>query len=106
MEEKEVKVKSGQATAKDIADWKKKYGDIFEIGTAEKVCYLKKPGRNELSMASVVAGEDPYKWNEVILENCWLGGDEEIKSNDDLFLAVSRQLQELVKVQQSYIKKL
>jgi hypothetical protein len=96
----------GQATSEQIAEWKKKHTDIFELGTSEKVCYLKKPGRKELSMASMVSGEDPFKWNEAIIESCWLGGDEEIKTNDDLFLAVSRQLTELVRVQDSYIKKL
>lgn len=96
----------GHATEEQLQQWKQKHGEIFELGTQDKVCYLKKPGRNELSFASRVGGEDPYKWNEAILEVCWLGGDEEIKTNDDYFLAVSRQLTELVKVQDSYIKKL
>ncbi len=97
---------SGQATAEQIAKWKQKHGEIFEIGTAGKVCYLKKPGRKELSFASITGGEDPYKWNEAILESCWLGGDEEIKKDDELFLAASSKLTELVKIQESYIKKL
>jgi len=97
---------SGQATAEQIAEWKKKHGEIYKLGTADKVCYLKKPGRNELSFASRTDGGDPYKWNEAIMSVCWLGGDEEIKTNDDYFLAVSRQLTEIVKVQDSYIKKL
>ena len=98
---------SKQATAEQIAEWKKKHDEIYEIGTADKVAYLKKPGRNELSFASKMSADgDPYKWNEAIIETCWLGGDEEIKTNDDYFLAVSKQLTEIVKVQDSYIKKL
>lgn len=98
--------KSGQATKEQIEKWKKKHGEIFELGTSGKVCYLKKPGRKELSFAANTAGDDPYKWNEAIIECCWLGGDDEIKTNDDLFLAIGGKLTALVEVQEAYVKKL
>jgi len=98
--------KSGQVSIEQIEEWKKIHGQVYELGTATKVCYLKKPGRNELSFASATGGDDAYKWNEALLNVCWLGGDEEIKTDDEQFLAVSRQFVELTRVQDSYIKKL
>ena len=49
---------------------------------------------------------DPMKYNEILLNNCWLAGDEEIKTDDALFLGVSTKLGELVEVKEAELKKL
>jgi hypothetical protein len=46
------------------------------------------------------------KFNEIILSNCWLGGDEELKTNDDYFLAVSGTLSQLIIVKEAELVKL
>lgn len=71
-------------TAK-IAAWKKKHGDVFAYEVDGKTCYLHRPGRDVIAAASVVGKEDPFKFAEVILTNCWLGGDEELRDDDPLF---------------------
>jgi len=53
-----------------------------------------------------LATKDPLRFNEVILENCWLGGDEEIKTNDELFLAVSSKLPDLIQIKEATLEKL
>lgn len=106
MNKKAITALSGQATEAEIEKWRKDHKEVFEFGCKDKVCYLKKPGRRELSFASMTAGRDEYKWNEAIVEACWLGGDEEIKTNDDYFLPLCGQLAVLVERQDSYIKKL
>jgi len=105
MTRKEKTALNGQATAEQIEKWRKQYSEVFEFGCKDKVCYLKKPGRKELSFASMTAGRDEYKWNEAIVEACWLGGDDEIKTNDDYFLPLCGQLAVLVEREDSYIKK-
>ena len=65
-------------TAK-IAAWKKKHGDVFAYEVDGKTCYLHRPGRDVIAAASVVGKEDPFKFAEIILSNCWLGGDEELR---------------------------
>ena len=75
--------------SKQIDAWKKAHGDVFKVEVDGKVCYLKKPDRKVLGAASVLGKNDPMKYNEVLLENCWLDGDEEIKKDDSLFLGVS-----------------
>lgn len=95
-----------KATKEQISDWKKKHGYVCEISVDGKTCYLRKPSRHELSYATTVASKDPIKFNELLLNSCWLAGDEEIKKDDDLFLAVCPKLAELVEVKEAELKKL
>lgn len=84
----------------------KKWGDVFCVTVGDKVAYLKRPSRQALSAAAVVGKNDPMKYNEILLNNCWLAGDEEIKIDDSLFLGVSAKLGELVEVKEAELKKL
>lgn len=93
-------------TNEQIEGWKKKYGDIFEVTADGKTAYLKKPDRKALSAAAVIGKSDPMKYNEVLLNNCWLAGDEEIKTDDSLFLGVSSHLAELIEIKEAELKKL
>jgi hypothetical protein len=101
--EKELK---GVATPAQIAEWKKKHKDIFAVEVDGHIGYLKKPDRKALSYASSVGAKEPLKFNEIILENCWLGGSEEIKTDDSLFLGVSGKISELIEVKEAELKKL
>ena len=93
-------------TKEQIQEWKKQYKDIFVISVEDKKVYLRTPDRKTLSYASTLATKDPLKFNEVILDNCWLGGDEEIKTNDELFLAVSSKLPDLIQIKDATLEKL
>ena len=94
------------ATPEQIEEWKKKHGSIFELTVEDRSCILRKPTIKELSAAAAVGAKDPFKYNRVILNSCWLAGDEEIKTNDDYFLAAGGQLLEIIEVKESEIKKL
>ena len=93
-------------TKEQIQEWKKQHKDIFVISVEDKKVYLRTPDRKTLSYASTLATKDPLRFNEVILENCWLGGDEEIKTNDELFLAVSSKLPDLIQIKEATLEKL
>jgi len=93
-------------TKEQIAQWKAQHVDVFRIKVADKECYLKKPSRKALGYASVAGKDNPLKFNEVLLNDCWLGGDEEIKTNDDLFLSASAKIAELIKVEEAELEKL
>lgn len=95
-----------EITKEQIAEWKAKHGDIFKIKVEDKVAYLKKPSRKALGYASVAGKDNPLKFNEVLLNDCWLGGDEEIKTNDSLFLSISSKLSELIEVKEVELEKL
>lgn len=91
-------------TKEQVAEWKRKHGDIFEISVEDKSCILRRPNRTDLSYVSVV--KDPIKMSETLLKQLWLAGDMEIQEEDDLFLSVIPQMEEVIKVKESQIKKL
>lgn len=104
MNEKETTAKT--ITPEQIEAWKKKHGDVFCVTVGDKVVYLKRPDRKVLGAAAVVGKNDPMKYNEILLNNCWLAGDEDIKTDDALFLGVSAKLGELVEIKEAELKKL
>lgn len=70
-----------------------------------RVAYLKPVTRQALAMATALADRDPYKYNAIILRECWLDGDMEIQEDDSLFLNAMRQLDQLVEFKEAEIKK-
>lgn len=89
-----------------IEGWKKKYGRVFRLEVDGHVAYVRTPDRRILALASIEGGKDPVKYNEVILRNCWIEGDEEIKTNDGLFFGASAKLQELIDIKEAELKEL
>ena len=95
-----------EITQEQIQEWKSKHGDMWRLKIEDKECYLKTPDRKTLSYASSTATKDPLKFNEIILKNSWLGGDEEIKTHDSLFLAASSKIAEIIEVKEAELEKL
>lgn len=93
-----------KVTKEQIKEWKEKYGELFQITVEDKNCILRKPNRKDLSYASVV--KDPIKMSEVLLKNLWVAGDEDIKTDDELFMAVVNKMDEVLKVKEAEVKKL
>lgn len=87
-----------------VEEWKKQHSEIYQITTGGKSCIVRKPVRKDISYVSVV--KDPIKMQEALLNQLWLDGDEEIKTDDDLFLAACSQLEDLLRVKEAEIKKL
>jgi len=97
-------------TADQLKDWKKKYGDdkIFEIVVDDKKAILHKPTRKDLSfaMAGSSQAKDSIKFAEILLNQCWIDGDKEIKENDDYFFGAVPKLEVLSETKEAEIKKL
>jgi hypothetical protein len=96
----------GKASDAQIAIYKEKYGEVFEVVIEDSVCYLKKPDRKTLSFATSFGDKDPMKFNEVMLENCWIAGDERIKTDDEYFFACIGEMEALIQVKEAQLKKL
>ncbi|ROH98409.1 hypothetical protein EGI16_21480 [Chryseobacterium sp. G0240] len=89
------------ALQNQIEAWKVEHGEIFgfKLGKNKQYqCYLKKPSRQTISYAAAAAQTDPLQYNEVILNECWLAGDEVIKTDTGLFLSISQHLPGLVEM--------
>jgi hypothetical protein len=100
------KIPAASVTQEMIDGWKKQYGNVFKIEVDGYTAYLKPPDRKTLSYAGSVGIKDPIKFNEVVLNNCWLCGDEAIKTDDSLFLGAGQVLSEIINVKEASIVKL
>ena len=95
-----------KVTKEQIEAWKKEHGEVFRIKVEDKECYLKKPSRKTLGYASVAGKENPLKFNETIMRDCWLGGDEEIKTEDTLFLSAGSKIADIIEIKEAELEKL
>ncbi|GGB83016.1 hypothetical protein GCM10007424_23800 [Flavobacterium suaedae] len=105
-----MQTKPTEVTPEHIADWKAKHGDVYELKITDedgqtKKAYVKKPGRKTLSYASTSGQTDPMLFNEIVLKECFLGGDDVLTDDDD-FLAASSQIGELIKFKEAELVKL
>ena len=91
-------------TKQQIEEWKAKHGELFEITVEGKGCILHRPTRQNLSYVSVV--KDPIKMSEAMLNQLWVAGDEDIKTDDSLVRAAIQKMQDVLEVKEAEIKKL
>jgi hypothetical protein len=97
---------SAAPSAEQVEQWKKQHGKVYLIEVDGRSCYLRQPNRKDLAAATASGKKDPLKFNDSILVNCWLAGDEEIRTNDELFLGASQVLDEVLEFKTATIKKL
>jgi hypothetical protein len=86
----------GQATAQQIKDWKAKHKRVFSYVVDGKICYLRQPDR--LVHAAALKANDPFKGNDIYLSNMWLGGCEDIKTVDKLYLGLCKKISQLIEI--------
>lgn len=97
-----------QPTDQQLQEWKNINKEVFQVTAKEKACYLRKPKRQDLSYALAASngGKDTVKMQEALLNNCWLGGDDEFKDDDSYFFAAAQKMSELIEIKEAEIKKL
>lgn len=78
-----------EITPEQIAAWKKQYGKVYRAESEGKIGYLRRPTRKIVSMSVVLGNGDLIKTKEIFIENCWLGGDEELKTDDRYFYTLA-----------------
>jgi hypothetical protein len=86
----------GEATPEQIAEWKEKYGKVFKYEVDGKVCYLRSVDRNTYALAASKVQVSPAKFNEVVIEAIWLGGDTELKKLDCYYYGLIDFVEELM----------
>lgn len=100
-------------TEAQIKQWKKQWGEVFAIevplddeSKKKAIGYFKKPTLDTIKVSSKYIESDPIKAGEVVFTNCWLGGDDIIKDNDEAKMSAMQQVSSLFKVRQATLKKL
>ena len=112
MENSELKL-SGEVTQEQIDAWKsnvqKKYGPTAKVSAYEvdgKIAYLRSVDRDTYSAAAAKVSTSPAKFNEVVLDNIWLGGDEDIKKDDRYYFGLIDFVEELMAKKKGSLKTL
>lgn len=110
----------GQATPEQIAAWKAMYGGVNEIKVKGKYyCYLRPFDRATIkyALSQITMKIDTEKkeadmdmskiidLGEVALQNCWIGGSDEIKTNDVMWISAAMQAGELMEMDETELKK-
>ena len=86
----------GQASPDQIAEWKEKHGKVYCYEVDGKICYLRAVDRNTYSLAASKVSTSPAKFNEIVIENIWLGGDVSIKKDDSYYYGLCDHVEELM----------
>lgn len=105
------KPSKSEVTPEVIQGWKQKYSDVFQLSVEDsngnvKVGFFRKPSRQVLGNATKHLQASPMKYQEILLNNCFLGGDPEILTDDDCFLAVGVKFEEVIAIKDADLKKL
>jgi hypothetical protein len=87
---------------------KEKYGKVFHISTegGERNCLIRKPTFVDIQRATASEKKKAGTFNQSILENCWLEGDSEIKTNDDYLFQVLAEMENVIQIREATTKEL
>lgn len=116
---KENQLIIGEATAEQIEKWKVKYGAVHGIEVDGHICYVRKIDRNTASYAlsqmsfkvnksdnndvEINLGKQ-FKTGEAVLNNCWLGGSEEIRNDTSLWMNACIIAGQLIEIKEGSLK--
>jgi hypothetical protein len=82
-------------TTKQINEWKEKYGEVYALPVEDKTAYLRMPSMVDFKRAFTAMQKDgEITFGEEMLNALFIGGDQEIKTNDDYFLPARKELTE------------
>ena len=103
----------GQATEDQLKQWKEeiiaKYGHnskLFSYEVDGRICYLRSLDRNTYALATTKVMQSPAKFNEVVIENTWMGGDETLRKNDEYYFGLIEFVEELMTKKKGSLKQL
>jgi len=82
--------KKGIISPEQIEAWKKEHKKVYKLSVTVTegdvaVGYLKKPSRNHKATAmSMYSQNKILESGEFLRDNCWLGGDERLRTSEDI----------------------
>lgn len=96
----------GEADKKQIENWKKQYGAIYQVEVEGHVVYLRKPDRAVMAYASNALKDSPFQYVEELFNNCRIGGSDIFDKDDDYFMAAMQKVNDIVEVKKAELVKL
>lgn len=91
---------------KQINEWKEKHGSVYELPVEDKVAYLREPKMKDFKRAfTAMQNNGDLAFGEEMINLLFIGGDEEIKTNDDYFLPARKEIKEFLSFDDAEITK-
>lgn len=85
-----------KVTQTQINAWKEQHQDIYMVPVADKVCYIRAPKMQDWKRSMIALQKNgDIAFAEEMLSALWLGGDPEIKTLDEYFLPLRKELTSL-----------
>ncbi len=95
-----AKTFDGGVTEEQISRWKAVHKKVFRIDIADgdelHIVYLKRPTIETISAVSKLSKTDEVKSFTVLFDNCYLGGDTEVREDALLLMAAGEQMGRLM----------
>ena len=81
------------SNAKQISEWKEKYGGVYRLPVDDKQAYLREPNMSDYKRAfTAMNQEGEIAFGEEMLKALFIGGDREIIDNLEYFNAARKRL--------------
>lgn len=93
----------------NFEELKKKHGEgnVIVIEFADgKMCAIKRPSRQVVGMAMTKSRINVLAAAEVVIENCWLDGDAEIKTEAKYLVPIAGKVDEIIGIVEAELKNL
>lgn len=90
-----------KATDKQIKEWKEKHGTIYQLESEDgKVCYIFDPMSKLVIVKALMAAlmKGSFEFVDSLLNNCFIGGDEGIKSDDKSKAGLWDQVKDIIDI--------
>lgn len=70
-----------ELTSEQINSYKAKHGKVFKYKSKDgKMCLLKSPDLNVIDACRTISGGSSVKFDKALVDNCWIDGDEELRT--------------------------
>lgn len=90
---------------KQINEWKAKYGGVYELPVEDKTAYLREPKMKDFKRAfTAMTNGGNLAFGEELINVLFIGGDEEIKTNDEYFLPARKEMKDFFEFDEAEIQ--
>ena len=104
---KDASQMSGQVDKRQIDDWKKKYGGVYcYVSDDMRIGYFQNPTLQILDRCEMQCSGSKQRFNKLMVESCWLGGDETLKQSEKHLLGLYKWLPSLIEITEGILAKL
>lgn len=98
-------VGAGDITPAIINGWKEQFGGVYELPVDDKTAYLREPKMQDFKRAfTAMTNGGNLAFGEEMINVLFIGGDEEIKTNDEYFLPARKEMKDFFNFDEAEIE--